>query len=125
MLDKAMPDHEVAIRMVLDALVDEKYGVIQDLKEIDAAGHRLVHGGEKFSSSVIIDDEVIKAVEECNPLAPLHLRLPYSIQHSIRQWSRSLICMDFRMSIMKNIKYAAMVFMGRVTALYQAGRLNY
>lgn len=71
-LDKAMPDHEVAIRMVLDALVDEKYGVIQDLKEIDAAGHRLVHGGEKFSSSVIIDDEVIKAVEECNPLAPLH-----------------------------------------------------
>lgn len=71
-IDKAMPDHEVAIRMVLDALVDETHGVIHDLKEIDAVGHRLVHGGEKFSSSVIIDEAVIKAVEECNPLAPLH-----------------------------------------------------
>ncbi len=71
-LDKDMPDHEVAIRFVLEALVDDKHGVISDLKEIDAIGHRLVHGGEKFSSSVIIDEEVIAAVEECNPLAPLH-----------------------------------------------------
>lgn len=71
-LDKDMPDHEVAIRLVLEALVDDKHGVISDLKEIDAIGHRLVHGGEKFSSSVIIDEEVIAAVEECNPLAPLH-----------------------------------------------------
>ena len=64
-IDQDMPDHEVAIRMVLEALVHDTYGVIKDLKEIDAIGHRLVHGGEKFSSSVIID-------EECNPLAPLH-----------------------------------------------------
>ncbi|MCH5252878.1 MAG: acetate kinase [Lachnospiraceae bacterium] len=71
-INKDMPDHEVAIRMVLDALVNDTYGVIKELKEIDAVGHRLVHGGEKFSSSVIIDDEVIAAVEECNPLAPLH-----------------------------------------------------
>ena len=71
-IENAMPDHEVAIRMVLDALVNENYGVIKDLKEIDAIGHRLVHGGEKFTSSVIIDDEVIAGVEECNPLAPLH-----------------------------------------------------
>lgn len=71
-INKDMPDHEVAIRMVLDALVNREYGVIRDLKEIDAVGHRLVHGGEKFTSSVVIDDEVIAGVEECNPLAPLH-----------------------------------------------------
>lgn len=71
-INKNMPDHEVAIRMILDALVNNEYGVIGDLKEIDAVGHRLVHGGEKFTSSVIIDDEVIAGVEECNPLAPLH-----------------------------------------------------
>ena len=71
-INKDMPDHEVAIRMVLDALVNADYGVIRDLKEIDAVGHRLVHGGEKFTSSVVINEEVIAGVEECNPLAPLH-----------------------------------------------------
>lgn len=71
-IEKAMPDHEVAIRMVLEALVDGSHGVIKNLEEIDAIGHRLVHGGEKFTSSVVIDEEVIKGVEECSPLAPLH-----------------------------------------------------
>ena len=71
-IEQAMPDHEVAIRMVLDALTNENYGVIKILDEIDAIGHRLVHGGEKFTKSVIIDDEVIAGVEECSPLAPLH-----------------------------------------------------
>lgn len=71
-IEKAMPDHKVAIGMVIDALVDPEHGVISDLKEIDAIGHRLVHGGEKFTKSVIIDEEVIKGVEEVSPLAPLH-----------------------------------------------------
>lgn len=71
-IEKDMPDHEVAIRMVLEALTNEEYGVIAKLNEIDAVGHRLVHGGEKFTQSVILDDEVIASVEECNPLAPLH-----------------------------------------------------
>ncbi|MBO4395814.1 MAG: acetate kinase [Eubacterium sp.] len=71
-IERDMPDHEVAIGMVIDALVDPEHGVISDLKEIDAIGHRLVHGGEKFTKSVIIDDEVIKGVEEVSPLAPLH-----------------------------------------------------
>ena len=71
-IEQAMPDHEVAIRMVLDALTNENYGVIKNLDEIDAIGNRLVHGGEKFTKSVIIDDEVIAGVEECSPLAPLH-----------------------------------------------------
>ncbi len=71
-IEKDMPDHEVSIRMVLDALTDEKYGVIKDLKEINAVGHRVVHGGEKFTKSVTLDEEVIRGVEECSPLAPLH-----------------------------------------------------
>jgi acetate kinase len=56
----------------LDALVDSKNGVIGSMKEIDAVGHRVVHGGEKFAKSVLITDEVMAAIEECNPLAPLH-----------------------------------------------------
>lgn len=71
-VEEAMPDHKVAIKIVLDELVNDEYGVIKDLSEIDAVGHRLVHGGEKFTKSVIIDEDVIKGVEECNPLAPLH-----------------------------------------------------
>ena len=67
-----MPTHTEAIQLVLDALTNEKTGVIKSLDEVGAVGHRLVHGGEKFASSVVITDEVIKAVEECNDLAPLH-----------------------------------------------------
>ncbi len=67
-----MPDHSKAVSLVLDALTDSENGVISGLSEIGAVGHRVVHGGEKFSTSVIIDDEVLKAVEECNDLAPLH-----------------------------------------------------
>ena len=67
-----MPDHTVAVSKVLSALTDPENGVIADLSEIGAVGHRVVHGGEKFASSVVITDEVIKAVEECNDLAPLH-----------------------------------------------------
>lgn len=67
-----MPDHTEAIRLVLDALMNPKTGVVKSLDEIGAVGHRLVHGGEKFAGSVVITDEVIAAVEECNDLAPLH-----------------------------------------------------
>ncbi len=68
----AMPDHTVAVRLVIEKLTDQKCGVIQSLEEIDAVGHRIVHGGEKFASSVILDDAVMEAIEECNDLAPLH-----------------------------------------------------
>ena len=67
-----MPTHMQAIQMVLDALVNEKTGAIKSLSEIDAVGHRVVHGGEKFASSTILTEEVLKAIEECNDLAPLH-----------------------------------------------------
>ena len=70
--DVAMPTHSEAIQAVLNALVDPENGVISSMKEIDAVGHRVVHGGEKFAKSVLITDEVMAAIEECNPLAPLH-----------------------------------------------------
>ena len=70
--EKAMPTHTEAIKLVLDCLTNAEYGVIKSLKEINAVGHRVVHGGEKFASSTIITDEVIKVIEECNELAPLH-----------------------------------------------------
>lgn len=71
-MDAPMPDHTVAIKLVLEQLTDENNGVISSLDEIGAVGHRLVHGGEKFACSTIITDEVIEAMEECNPFAPLH-----------------------------------------------------
>ncbi len=70
--EAAMPTHKEAIQMVLDALVNEKTGAVKSLSEVNAVGHRIVHGGEKFASSVIITDEVLDAVAECNDLAPLH-----------------------------------------------------
>ena len=71
-IEKEIKNHEEGIKLVLDQLLDENYGVIKDLSEIDAVGHRVVHGGEKFSDSVLITDEVIDTIKECIPLAPLH-----------------------------------------------------
>ena len=71
-VDVAMPTHSEAIQAVLNALVDKDNGVIGSMKEIDAVGHRVVHGGESFASSVLITDQVMQAVEDCTPLAPLH-----------------------------------------------------
>lgn len=67
-----MPTHTEAIQLVLGALTNEKTGVIGSLSQVGAVGHRVVHGGESFTSSVIIDDTVIRAIEECSELAPLH-----------------------------------------------------
>ena len=67
-----MPDHTAAVKLVIEKLTDEKVGVIRSLKEIDAVGHRMVHGGENFSGSVCINEEVLQAIEDCNDLAPLH-----------------------------------------------------
>lgn len=71
-VDVPMPEHNAAVKYVLDALLDQEKGAITSLSEIDAVGHRIVHGGEKFANSVVISDEVMEAIEECNDLAPLH-----------------------------------------------------
>ena len=71
-IDIPMPTHSEAIGAVLNALVDKDNGVLSSMSEIDAVGHRVVHGGERFASSVLLTEDVIKAIEACNPLAPLH-----------------------------------------------------
>ncbi|WAW14214.1 acetate/propionate family kinase [Peptostreptococcus equinus] len=71
-VEEAMKDHKDAIKHVLDAVADPKVGAVKEMSEIDAVGHRIVHGGEKFASSAVLTDEVIKAIEYCTELAPLH-----------------------------------------------------
>ena len=70
--DLPMPTHAEAIAAVIDKLTSAEYGVVSSMKEIDAVGHRVVHGGEKFACSVKIDDAVMAALDECTPFAPLH-----------------------------------------------------
>lgn len=71
-INTEIKDHKDAIKLVLEALVDEKYGVIKSMDQISAIGHRVVHGGEKYSKSVLINDEVLESIKECIVLAPLH-----------------------------------------------------
>ena len=71
-IEAAMPDHNEAVRLVIGALTDQKHGVVGSLAEIGAVGHRVVHGGEKFTKAVLIDDGVKKDIEELSSLAPLH-----------------------------------------------------
>ena len=71
-IEHPVNDHSEALKVVMDQLLDSDYGVIKNLDEIDAVGHRVVHGGEKFSSSTLITDNVLKAIDECADLAPLH-----------------------------------------------------
>lgn len=71
-IESPMPDHEAAIKLVLDALINSEYGVISDMKEIDAVGHRIVHSGEDFNKSVLLTDEVIEICKNNTELAPLH-----------------------------------------------------
>ncbi|WP_299549143.1 acetate kinase [uncultured Helicobacter sp.] len=70
--DVDMPDHEVAVKLVLNALIDPNDGILKSLDEIKATGHRIVHGGEHFTQSALVNDEVIRHIEECSDLAPLH-----------------------------------------------------
>ncbi|WP_333859126.1 acetate kinase [Clostridium sp.] len=71
-VSEPIKDHKVAVKLVLDALVDKKHGVIKDMSEISAVGHRVVHGGEQYSDAVIIDDKVMESLKDCVKLAPLH-----------------------------------------------------
>lgn len=71
-ITRPLPDHKEAIKLVAETLADPQIGVVRNMDEIDAVGHRVVHGGEQFANSTIINEEVLKAIEECNELAPLH-----------------------------------------------------
>lgn len=78
LLEEPVPDHRMGLTFVLDALTNPEYGPIECYSEIDAVGHRVVHGGEKFTSSVLIDEEVVEGIEECSFMAPLHN--PHNLQ---------------------------------------------
>ena len=71
-IKQSIPDHNVAVKLVLDILTDAECGVIKSMDAIDAVGHRVVHGGEEFAASTLITDEVMKALEKCSAMAPLH-----------------------------------------------------
>lgn len=71
-IEQSIPDHQVAVKLVLDILTDAECGVIKSMDAIDAVGHRVVHGGEEFAASTLITDEVMKALEKCSAMAPLH-----------------------------------------------------
>ncbi|HBM79781.1 MAG TPA: acetate kinase, partial [Clostridiaceae bacterium] len=71
-IDMFIPDHKTGIKMVLDELVDKKHGVIDSMSEISAVGHRVLHGGDKYTESVLITPDVMNAVKVCAALAPLH-----------------------------------------------------
>ena len=119
-----MPDHTAAVKLVIEKLTDEKVGVIGSLSEIDAVGHRVVHGGENFSGSVLVDEEVIKGIEACSDLAPLHnpanligIRSCQEIMPGVpmavvfdtafhQTMRKRLICMAFLMNTIRNIRYA-------------------
>ena len=70
--ERSFPDHKAALERVAELLQDEKIGVVKDVNEIEACGHRTVHGGEEFSQSVLIDEQVLNTMKKCIPLAPLH-----------------------------------------------------
>ncbi len=72
LFNENIPNHKIGISLIIDKMMDKECGVIKSIDEIDAIGHRVVHGGEKFASSVVITDEVLKAIEDVIPLAPLH-----------------------------------------------------
>ena len=103
-----IPTHSDAISLVVEMLLDKEVGCIESAKEIEAIGHRVVHGGPFFAQSVLVTDEVMEVLENCRAYAPLHTgahimrlcpafrRCSYSIPPSIRRWRRKRICTVFR-----------------------------
>ena len=142
-IEKPMKDHGDAIQMVIDALVDEKIGVIKSMDEIGAVGHRVVHGGEEFAGSCVITEAVMKALEKCTPLAPLHNppniigikacqkimpntpMVVYSIQHSTRQCLQRHICMLCHMNTTKTTVSESMVSTVQATSMFHKRLLNF
>ena len=111
-----MEDHKVALKLVLEALVNEEYGAIASMDEISAVGHRVVHGGEKFAESCVLTEEVIKALEDCTILQTwlesllvekfflVYRWLLCSILHSTKQCQKKHSYTEFLMNIMKNME---------------------
>ena len=143
--EKAMPTHTEAIKMVLDALVNPSTGVLKNLDEVEAIGHRVLHGGAKISDSCIINDEVISVIEECCDLGPLHnpanlmgIRACMDLMPgkpnvavfaatllSIRQCRKKHICMQSHTNTMINTKFVNMVSTELLTICIQKETIKF
>ena len=140
-IEASMPTHTEAIKMVLDALVNEKTGVLKSLDEVEAIGHRVLHGGAKISDSCIINDEVISVIEECCDLGPLHnpanlmgIRACMELMPgkpnvavfdtAFHQTMPEKVCMQFRKNTMMNIKYVNMVSTELLIVSYRKKQSN-
>src|SRR5690554_162395 len=142
MLEGEILEHRAGIEYILGVLLSEKYGCIKSLDEIDAVGHRVVHGGERFNSSVLITDEVIDILNASIELAPLHnppnLKGIYSIQELlpgtpqvgvfdtafIKLCLSMHICMVYPILFMKNMESGVMDFMVLVTAMFPVAHVS-
>ncbi len=143
-IEKPMKDHGDAIQMVIDALVDEKIGVIKSMDEIGAVGHRVVHGGEEFAGSCVITEAVMKACLKsvhrlllyithrtlsvsrlAKRLCLTLLWLAYSIQHSTRQCLQRHICMLLPYEYYKNYGIRKYGFHGQATSMFHKRLLNF
>ena len=143
-LEKFIPEHTVGVEFIFEQLTSAKYGCIKSLKEIDAVGHRVVHGGEKFSQAVRITPKVLEEIKSCSELAPLHN--PANIKginaimqnftrcasgssvrhtHSTKLCPITLICTPCHIPITKNTAYVATVFTEQVTATYRNVPANF
>lgn len=141
-LEKDIPEHTVGVEFILNTLVSPEYGAIQSLEEINAVGHRMVHGGERFSKSVLLTKEVLEAFAACNDLAPLHnpanlkeltpLQLfcrmfrksVYSILHSTRLCRSMHICMLFLTNCTRSMVCAVMVSTELLTVMFLSAYAN-
>ena len=118
-LEKDIPEHTAGIEFILNTLVSPEYGAIKSLEEINAVGHRMVHGGERFSESVKLDKEVLDAFAACNDLAPLHN--PANLKrHSIKQCPTMHICMPSHTNCMKNTVYVVTASTEPLIAMFQS-----
>ena len=142
-LEKDIPEHTVGVEFILNTLISPEYGAIKSLDEINAVGHRMVHGGEKFSESVLLTQEVLDAFTACNDLAPLHnpanlkgvnaisaicpmcRRLVCLIPLSIRRCPIMPICMPFLTNCIRNTGFAVMASTELLTVMYQSVCANF
>jgi acetate kinase len=128
-IEKEIPDHNTAAKILIDTLLSKKYGVLKSMAEVEAVGHRLVHGGEEYTEAVTIDQEILKQIEKTSELAPLHIppniagikicqklmldkpQIGVLLLLFIRQCQKKHIFMLFPINIIKTIKFENMVFM--------------
>ena len=142
-IDEPIPEHTKGVKFILQVLTEGEYAVLGSLNELDAVGHRTVHGGEKFNKSVLLTDEVMKEFAACNDLAPLHNpanikgidavkellpeipQVGVLILHSIRLCLTMRICTLFLMNFIQNTASVVMVSMEQAIAMCQSAYANF